>query len=1454
MPTPSRRSRRHVLLCLLILASTVAVGSAASTVARNGTAGSADGQNGTVPSIVVGSPAPDFSRNATTTTTKATNAPPIDDSWEEDTEAPFVSDEYDDTDSLPHSTARNSILSEHRNTTNPLNAPVGCVMRRVCGRHNKLSQNCAAHVYPVPLFNQKLLDLCPNVFSSRIFSSKTGAPSCCDDEQVDILRTQMSVAHDLLYKCPSCYSNFVNFWCHFSCSIKQQKFVKVMDTKTDKHSRNDTFGNPLPYVTRVKAYINKDYADAIFNSCKDVRFAGGYAMDAICGESRQTCTTKKLFAFMGKADGVHVPFNIQFELTHKEVLDDAGTRIVPLKVQTWACHEVAPLSQSACSCSDCLTACKSDLPYPAIEQRTYGFKDKTTCERVGAECRIASMECMSGLSVMTGGLIAAVLMGSILVYYCMGKSTDSDATISASPLAITAAGHHPLQMERHQPGPLPKKRTYRIDDRLIEWCQIYGRYAADHTRKLLCGSLVVAMILSLGLVEIRTTTDPVELWSNKESQLRKEKDFFDRTFSPFHRVEQIILAPRVEDAVLLPNVTRSNYNSYYGPVFNRTFLREAFVLIDGLLNLETISPKTGKTIRLNDICYKPMAPDNNNCAVMSLFSYFQNSLINFNATGDDEFFDYDSHTHLQQCISGPFTMQTYLKQSCLSDFGAPIEPYVILGDFNSTNDYFSARGMVVTILLENNLDKSENEDAAAWERAFINYLKDTSSDIFTFSYMAERSIEDEIDRASSSDKTTVIISYLFMFVYVAFALGQYKVMNNELISMLVKSKFILGISGVVVVALSVTSSIGIFAFYGIPATMIILEVMPFLILAVGVDNIFLLVQAYQRLLVTDPDLELGEMIAQICGQVIPSMMLSTLSESACFFLGAITDMPAVKTFSMYAGLAILLNFVFQITCFLALFIIDIKRQKAGRAEFFFWKKYQDVEPTSEESYMYRFFKNIFSPALLHNSVRMFVFVFFAGWFATSCYVMTDIRLGLDEKMAVPKDSYMLPHFNNMEKYMSVGPPVYFVIRGTLDYNDFHVNKLISGAASAHQYSLGSQINHAAKYPQNSYIAHPANNWIDDYTDWLRPGGDPPCCRFYRLNGSFCAATEPRDACDSCDVQYTNSRPDRKAFASHLNDFLLDNPSKKCTKGGKAQYGRSLDYHATRGIAASHFMTYHTPLRTQPDFIRAMDNARFIAKNITCTINRELSMLNKVHGGHYGKVEVFAYSPYYVFYEQYETIVWAAIVQLMLSLVVIFIVTFFLLGMDPWSAMIIVGTIACILINLIGLMYWWNIDFNAISVVNLVMSVGISVEFCSHIVRTYSLSMKRTRVERTHEALANIGCSVLSGITFTKFGGVMVLAFAHTQIFEIFYFRMFLGIVIIGGMHGLIFLPVLLSIVGPPLNKRRMQELLLTDNGYYAANTRLHLSSPMSPKSSKSCSDATGIKDVSVRQGLVFDHS
>jgi len=136
------------------------------------------------------------------------------------------------------------------------------------------------------------------------------------------------------------------------------------------------------------------------------------------------------------------------------------------------------------------------------------------------------------------------------------------------------------------------------------------------------------------------------------------------------------------------------------------------------------------------------------------------------------------------------------------------------------------------------------------------------------------------------------------------------------------------------------------------------------------------------------------------------------------------------------------------------------------------------------------------------------------------------------------------------------------------------------------------------------------------------------------------------------------------------------------------------------------------------------------------------------------------------------------------------------------------------IDMIGVMWIWNIiaggydvQINAVSVVNMITAVGLSVEFNVHIMLRYMRSTG-DRTERAKKALSEMGSSVVVGITTTKFLGVSVLAFAPSPIFQLYYFRMYFSIILLGSFHGLMFLPVLLSYAGPLEQKKKTHAKLV----------------------------------------------
>ncbi|CAG5118106.1 unnamed protein product, partial [Candidula unifasciata] len=922
----------------------------------------------------------------------------------------------------------------------------------------------------------------------------------------------------------------------------------------------------------------------------------------------------------------------------------------------------------------------------------------------------------------------------------------------------------------------------------------WGHLCARHPYLVVLATLLTAGALCAGLSMFQVTTDPVQLWSAHDSRARTEKDYFDSHFVPFYRTQQIIIS-RPDNNTL---IRYRNHN--YTNLFDKGFLHTLLDLQNAITEISVLHDH--KNITLQDICFAPLKPSNNNCTIQSVLNYYQNSHQMIDMEAMDQFgwlVEANYLDHFDYCVLSPYSINdtTALHTPCLGTYGGPVFPWVALGGF-AGKDYRTSRAFVITLLVNNYLDSPLNEPARAWESKFVDFMKDyvESHPNITIAFSSERSIEDEIDRESQSDIITILCSYLIMFVYVTISLGRY----SSLSRVLIEAKISLGLAGVILVLLSVGASLGFYSYIGVPSTLIIVEVVPFLVLAVGVDNIFILVQKYQREVLAD-DETVEHLIGRVLAHTGPSMLLSTVSESLAFFLGALTEMPAVRAFSLYAAMAVLFDFLLQISMFVSLLTLDAKREQANRIDVLCCKKLSAKKETARQGILHTFVSDYYSHFLLHPWVRPVVMFVFVGWLCVCGALTSRINIGLDQSLAMPKDSYVLDYFKNLTEYLSV-TPVYFVVEEGHDYSSLVGQNDICGISGCPQDSLVQQINEAAQAPSITYIAEPVSSWLDDYFSWLF---SPTCCRFDSFSGQFCPSTETNENCSACPLtQLDSGRPVGDTFNKYLPWFLSDIPGTKCSKGGQAAYGAGVNlYRDTNNqtrAGASYFMTYHTILKTSEDYIEALKSARHIADNISQSLSTP---------GHTYKV--FPYSIFYVFYEQYLNIVINAVLNITYCLAAILFITFLLLGFDLHSAVIVVVTILMILVDIMGLMYLWNIELNALSLVNLIMAIGISVEFCSHTVRAFTVSILPTRPLRAQQALSMIGSSVLSGITLTKIAGIIMLAFSESQLFQVFYFRMYLATVVFGAAHGLVFLPVLLSYMGPPVNKAKLYKSKVVQN-------------------------------------------
>ena len=191
------------------------------------------------------------------------------------------------------------------------------------------------------------------------------------------------------------------------------------------------------------------------------------------------------------------------------------------------------------------------------------------------------------------------------------------------------------------------------------------------------------------------------------------------------------------------------------------------------------------------------------------------------------------------------------------------------------------------------------------------------------------------------------------------------------------------------------------------------------------------------------------------------------------------------------------------------------------------------------------------------------------------------------------------------------------------------------------------------------------------------------------------------------------------------------------------------------------------------------------------------MLNMRNVASDSGLPVIAFHPSFIFYEQYVAILPQTLQTLGIAIAAVFVITALFMP-NPILLIYVVITMAMIITGVVGFMKHWDLTLSSITMIHLIMSVGFSVDFTAHICHGYMVAKGQTREDRVRIALQNTGAPIFNGAV-SSILGILMLSFAKSYIFQSFFQVMFL-VVLFGCAHAVLFLPVVLSLIGPGTSK------------------------------------------------------
>jgi len=263
----------------------------------------------------------------------------------------------------------------------------------------------------------------------------------------------------------------------------------------------------------------------------------------------------------------------------------------------------------------------------------------------------------------------------------------------------------------------------------------------------------------------------------------------------------------------------------------------------------------------------------------------------------------------------------------------------------------------------------------------------------------------------------------------------------------------------------------------------------------------------------------------------------------------------------------------------------------------------------------------------------------------------------------------------------------------------------------------------------------------------------------------------------------------------FDEFLVTSAANGIDVSNESSFSNQLEYYnAVKSFIISHPIL-QTDVRFADDVITA---TRFTCKQIPVDLQSDalpgmISIRDTCSNFVWNGTEIFSISEDYVSLESILIVKSEIFINLGLTFAAVSVIILFLISSLQTCFWVIMSVFLTIL-DVGGVMYYWGLTIEAGTMVCLILAIGLAVDYSSHIGYKFMIYAGE-KSQRAKAALINIGPAVFNG-GFSTFIPIVMLAGSNIYVTNAF-FKIFFSVVLFGLWHSLIFLPAILSLIGPP---------------------------------------------------------